>query len=105
MQRHESGNTESNVVHPAELIVYSLLSNDLDGIYQSISDLRESQALLILLLRKIKNSLKEESQLLYEKNNWKEDTDRLDALKKRVDSLNSRFQNLKLRSDTLKKRE
>ncbi|CAR27374.1 hypothetical protein ZYGR_0I06480 [Zygosaccharomyces rouxii] len=105
MQRHESGNTESNVVHPAELIVYSLLSNDLDGIYQSINDLRESQALLILMLRKIKNSLKEETQLLYDKSNWKDDNERLDSLRKRVDSLKSRFQSLKLRSDKLEQRE
>lgn len=105
MQRHESSNTEPNVVHPAELIVYSLLSNDLDGVYQSINDLRESQALLILMLRKIKNSLKEESQLLYDKSNWKEDNDRLDVLKRRVDSLRTRFWNLKSRSDKLGQRE
>ncbi|GCE99106.1 bioproteinsis of lysosome- organelles complex 1 subunit snn1 [Zygosaccharomyces mellis] len=105
MQRHEGGNIDSNVVHPAELIVYSLLSNDLDGVYQSINDLRESQALLILMLRKIKNSLKEESQLLYDRSNWKGDNDRLDTLKRRVDSLRTRFWNLKLRSDKLGQRE
>lgn len=101
MQRHESNAVESNVVHPAELIVYSLLSNDLDGIYQSINELRESQALLVLILRKIKTSLREESQLLYNKNNWKDDDVRIDGLGKRVESLKSRFQTLKTKSDRL----
>lgn len=105
MQRGETGTAEGSVVHPAELIVYSLLSNDLDGIYQSISELRESQALLILMLRKVKGSLRDEMQLFYDRSTLKKDDSRLDNLERRVEFLKSRFQNIKLRSDKLESQE
>ncbi|AQZ14267.1 SNN1 (YNL086W) [Zygosaccharomyces parabailii] len=103
MQTDETA--ECNVVHPAELIVYSLLSNDLDGIYQSIGELRESQALLILMLKKMKSSLRDEMHLLYDKSTLKEADDRLENLEKRVQVVRSRFHDIKSRTDKLQSKE
>ncbi|AQZ10455.1 SNN1 (YNL086W) [Zygosaccharomyces parabailii] len=103
MQTDETA--ECNAVHPAELIVYSLLSNDLDGIYQSIGELRESQALLILMLKKMKSSLRDEMQLMYDKSTLKEADNRLENLEKRVQILQSRFHDIKTRSDKLHSKE
>ncbi|SCW02043.1 LAFE_0E12904g1_1 [Lachancea fermentati] len=74
-------------VSPVELCVYSILSNNLDGIYQSINELRESQALLILRLRQVRDSLKGEQEFLNQGQNLKVECERLENLKTRVDAL------------------
>lgn len=78
-------------LHPVELSVYSLLSTDLDGINQSINELRGSQVILILKLREIRESLKREYNLLYEAEDMREATVKLEDLKKRTLALEQRF--------------
>ncbi|SCU94126.1 LAFA_0F20032g1_1 [Lachancea sp. 'fantastica'] len=74
-------------LHPVELCVYSVLSNDLDGIYKSVNDLRESQALLLVKLRQLKSSLKEEQDFYSEEDGFREEILRLKDLKTRADAL------------------
>lgn len=88
-------------VHLVELSVYSILSMDLDGIYQSINELRESQALLILMLRKCRDSLRDEVQLLYDATDVRESNSKLKLLEKRLAALAKRFDSLKERGEIL----
>lgn len=85
-------------IHPVELCVYSILSNNLDGIYQSINELRESQALLILRLKQIRGTLKNEHDILTNEGHLKNECERLDKLKLRVDRLVDRYDKLLDRS-------
>ena len=78
-------------VHPVELSVYSLISTDLDGINQSVTELRESQAILILKLRHIRESLKREHAMMYEAEDLKAANLKLESLKRRISTLEKRF--------------
>lgn len=88
-------------VHPVELCVYSILSTDLDGIYQAINELKESQAILILELRRIRDCLKREHALLYEASDLKEMNEKLESLVRRADIVLQRFKLLAQRSENL----
>ncbi|SCU86567.1 LAME_0D06722g1_1 [Lachancea meyersii CBS 8951] len=81
-------------VHAVELCVYSVLSNNLDGIYQSVNDLRESQALLLIKLRQVKNSLKEEQDFYNEQDGLRDEIARLKGLKLRVEALLETYKSL-----------
>lgn len=94
-------NAEGNGIHTVELCVYSLLSTDLDGIYQSINQLRESQALLVLLMRKCRGSLKLENEVLYDKSSFDNSSHKLNELEKRMSKLMKRINEIKLRSEKL----
>lgn len=94
---------ESDGVHPVEMSVYSVLSTDLDGVYQSINELRESQALLVLLLRKCRDSLKNENQILYDNKEVASFKERAKDLDRRMIILSQRFRNLNDRSERLAK--
>lgn len=102
MESSDDGTAEGNSgVHMVELCVYSMLSADLDGIYQSINELRESQALLILMLRKYRSSLKYESELMYDNLSFNESKSKLHELEKRLDKLAKRFGEIDSRSERL----
>lgn len=96
-------NAEGNGIHTVELCVYSLLSTDLDGIYQSINQLRESQALLLLLMRKCRGSLKLENEVLYDKSSFDDSSHKLNELEKRMNKLIKRMNEIKSRSEKLAK--
>lgn len=96
-----AGNVDAEGIHTVELCVYSMLSTDLDGIYQSINRLRESQALLVLLMRKCRNSLKLEYEVLYDKANSNSSTSKLKELEKRLNKLSKRFDEIKSRGERL----
>ncbi|CEP62105.1 Snn1p LALA0_S04e07910g [Lachancea lanzarotensis] len=81
-------------LHPVELCVYSVLSNDLDGIYKSVNDLRESQALLLVKLRQLRNSLKEEQVFYSEEDGLMDEIVRLKNLKIRADALVKTYKSL-----------
>ncbi|SCV05483.1 LANO_0H08482g1_1 [Lachancea nothofagi CBS 11611] len=81
-------------VHPVELCVYSVLSNNLDGIYQSVNELRESQALLVVKLRQIRASLKEEHDFYTESEGLRDECNRLKELKERTDALVEKYKAL-----------
>ncbi|QLL31398.1 hypothetical protein HG536_0B02610 [Torulaspora globosa] len=93
--------TEGSGIHAVELCVYSILSTDLDGIYQSINQLRESQALLVLLLRRCRNSLKCESELLYDKEDIAKSALKVRELEKRLNKVTKRLNEIKLRGERL----
>ncbi|SMN18654.1 similar to Saccharomyces cerevisiae YNL086W SNN1 Putative protein of unknown function [Maudiozyma saulgeensis] len=88
-------------VHPVELGVFSLLSADLDGINRSVTELRESQTILILKLRKIRESLKKEYGLLYEADDLNEANIKLMNLKKRIVLLDQKFKTILQTADSL----
>ena len=88
-------------VHPVELCVYSTLSTDLDTIYQSISELRKSQALLILYIRKVRDSLKKENEVLYGVADLRGPIEKLKELTKRVNYLEMNYEMLQQRTSTL----
>ncbi|QLQ78912.1 hypothetical protein HG537_0B02600 [Torulaspora globosa] len=94
-------NPEGNGIHAVELCVYSILSTDLDGIYQSINKLRESQALLVLLLRRCRNSLKCENELLYDKEDIAKSALKVKELEKRLNKVTERLNEVKLRAERL----
>lgn len=81
-------------VHPIELCVYSILSNNLDGIYQSVNDLRESQALLVVRLKQIRNLLKEEQEYYNEEEGLGVERERLEELELRVEKLTQKYKKL-----------
>mgnify|MGYP003365619126 FL=1 len=81
-------------VHPIELSVFSLLSTDLDGINRAVTELRESQTILILKLRKIRESLKDEYTMLYEAEDINEANLKLNTLQKRIHLLDQRYKNI-----------
>ena len=87
-------------VHPIELSVFSLLSTDLDGINKAVTELRESQTILILKLRKIRESLKDEYNLLYEAEDISKANLKLELLKKRILVLEQRYRKLLLDTET-----
>ncbi|KAG0662573.1 Snn1p [Maudiozyma exigua] len=87
-------------VHPIELSVFSLLSTDLDGINKAVTELRESQTILILKLRKIRESLKDEYSLLYEAEDINKANLKLELLKKRILVLEQRYKKLMLDIET-----
>ncbi|CCD25571.1 Snn1p NDAI_0F02530 [Naumovozyma dairenensis CBS 421] len=88
-------------VHPVELCVYSVLSSDLDELYHSINQLRESEAFLILSVKKIRDSLKKEHRILYEKELLRKPLDKLKTLQKRMDILLKRYEEIKRRNKKL----
>lgn len=97
----DAGNVEGNGIHNVELCVYSILSMDLDGIYQSINQMRESQALLVLLLRRCRNSLKCESELLYDKVELSKSASKVKELEKRLDKVTRRLKEIQSRGEKL----
>lgn len=90
-------------VHPVELSVYSVLSSNLDGIQQSINELRESQAILIITMRKISRSLKQEDKLLYDSTEFKRVSKELNSLESRLKVLHKRYSKLLMRNEALLK--
>lgn len=86
-----STTSTTNNVHPVELSVYSILSSNLDGLQQSINELRESQAILIILLRKQKSLLNSELDILYDKEQFKEWGARMKSIEKRIKNLTKRY--------------
>lgn len=81
-------------VHPIELSVFSLLSTDLDGINKAVTELRESQTILILKLRKIRESLKDEYTMLYEAEDINQANLKLNVLQKRILLLDQRYKSM-----------
>ncbi|CCF60142.1 hypothetical protein KAFR_0J00740 [Kazachstania africana CBS 2517] len=75
------------VVHPVELSLYSLISNDLDEIFSSINKLRSVQALSILKLRSIRNSIQHENDLLSMESSER----RIQRLLERLEALEDRI--------------
>lgn len=98
MNQHSNEN-----VHPIELSVYSILSSNLDGIQQSINELRESQAILIITMRKISRSLELENGLLYSVDEYKRWCKELNHLENRLKKLNKRYSKLLQRNESLLK--
>lgn len=80
-----------NNVHPVELSVYSVLSSNLDGLQQSINELRESQAILIILLRKQKQLITDELEILYDKEQFKQWGKQIKSIEKRIKLLTKRY--------------
>lgn len=96
-----SASSEEITVHPVELSVYSIVSSNLDGIQQSINELRESQAILIITMRKISQSLKQEDKLLYESDDFKIWSRQLTSLEARLKTLHKRYSKLLLKNQSL----
>lgn len=96
-----SDNSEVQGIHPVELSVYSLVSSDLDNLYQAINELRESQALLILKLRTVRDSLRLENELLFDSNEYKAQFKELNNLQKRLQKITLRLKDLERRSSQL----
>lgn len=90
-----------NSIHPIELSVYSVVSSDLDGLYQAINELRESQALLIIKLRTVRDSLKQENELLYDEKQYNKSFKEIDDLEKRLNSITTRLHELETKSEKL----
>ncbi|KAG0673791.1 biogenesis of lysosome- organelles complex 1 subunit snn1 [Kluyveromyces marxianus] len=84
----------SSGLHPIELCVYSLLSNNLESIYQSINELRESQAVLILQLKKLREKCKDEQDQLNKELTLDDETLRLEKLQRKVDALLKRYERM-----------
>lgn len=93
--------TNNENVHPVELSVYSILSSNLDGIQQSINELRESQAILIITMRKISQSLDMEERLLHDMNEYKLWCKELNHLERRLRKLTKRYSKLVQRNQAL----
>lgn len=81
-------------VHPIELCAYSLLSNNLESIYQSITDLRESQAVLILRMKQLRESCKNEQELIAEEGSLNKEMARVEVLEQKVDILSKRYERM-----------
>lgn len=96
-----SSTSEEVPVHPVELSVYSMLSSNLDGIQQSINELRESQAILIITMRKLNQALGQENKLLYESEEFKYWSQEIINMEKRLKVLNKRYAKLSLRNQSL----
>ncbi|SCU88252.1 LADA_0E09076g1_1 [Lachancea dasiensis] len=92
MEPHEVSTATG--LHPIELCVYSVLSNNLDGLYQSVNELRESQALLLVKLRQIRTFLKDEQDFYDEQQGLTDEIRRLKAIKVRTEALVERYEAL-----------
>ncbi|KAL3233711.1 Biogenesis of lysosome-related organelles complex 1 subunit SNN1 [Nakaseomyces bracarensis] len=93
--------SDYNSIHPIELSVYSVVSSDLDGLYQAINELRESQALLILKLRTVRDSLKHENELLFDEKSYNRSFKEMDELERRLSVITTRLDNLVAKSQKL----
>ncbi|CCC71163.1 hypothetical protein NCAS_0G02760 [Naumovozyma castellii] len=97
--------TEADEVHPVELSVYSIMSSELDELYQSIDDLRQSQALLVLTLRKLRDSLRSEHSILQDKTEMIQPLNQMKELDERLAKIRKRFDLMLSRNNVLAKSE
>ncbi|CAH01671.1 Snn1p [Kluyveromyces lactis] len=81
-------------LHPIELCVYSLLSGNLESIYQSINELRESQAVLILRLKQLRETCKDEQDRINKYCSLNAEIERLDKLETKVDVVLKRYEKM-----------
>ncbi|KAH3901442.1 Snn1p SCDLUD_002936 [Saccharomycodes ludwigii] len=85
-----------SLIHPIELSAYSIISNNLDSLNQSIAELREFQALMIVKLKSLIELETDKFRLYKAEIHYQQEIiKKLSLLEKRLDKLIKKYETLK----------
>ncbi|AMD21003.1 HEL278Cp [Eremothecium sinecaudum] len=91
---------EAAGIHPVELSVFSVISSNLEAMYQAVNELRESQALLAMEFASIRGAYEEEEALTQEAL-LNEQLETVESLAKRVDKIKDTLSSAKKRCEEM----